>query len=223
MTTATLTGNDLRVRDAVMRQLEGDPRVDASAVGVSAKAGAVTLGGFVDSYSAKLAAERAAKRVHGVRAVANEIQVRLRLERADDDIARDAVRSLELRSVIPEGVQAVVRDGHLTLTGAVAWAFQREAAEKAVRHVRGVRDIINRVEVKPRTSPGDVRHHIVQALHRNADVNARHVHVDVSNGVAVLTGTVSSWTQRHAAEQAAGDTPGIVRVDNRLVVSPAEL
>ena len=102
MTTATLTEADVRVRDAVMRQLDWDPEVDASAVGVAAKNGTVTLSGFIDTYSGKLAAERAAKRVHGVRAVANDIEVRLRLERTDADIAQDAARALELRSMIPE-------------------------------------------------------------------------------------------------------------------------
>jgi osmotically-inducible protein OsmY len=222
MTTA-LTGHDVHVRDAVMRQLEGDPRVDAGAIGVSATSGVVTLGGFVDSYAGKLAAERAAKRVRGVRAVANELQVRLRLARADDDIARDAARALELRSAVPEGVQAVVHEGHVTLTGTATWAFQREAAEKAVRHVRGVLGVANRIEVRPLTSPGDVRHRIVEALHRNADVNARHIQVVVADGVATLSGTVSSWTQRHEAERAAADTPGITQVDNQIEVSPAEV
>ena len=118
------------LRETVERELEADPRFDASAVGVTAKHGAVTLSGFVDTYSAKLAAERAAKRVRGVRAVADDLQVRLRLSRPDDEIARDAARALELRSTVPVGVQASVRNGHITLTGHVSWHFQREAAER---------------------------------------------------------------------------------------------
>jgi osmotically-inducible protein OsmY len=124
MTTMSLTDTDLRVRDSVLRQLDWDPEVDNSAVGAAAKNGVVTLTGYIDSYSGKLAAERAAKRVHGVRAVANDIEVRLRLGRTDSDIAADAARALELRSTVPESVQAVVHDGHITLTGRVTWIAQ---------------------------------------------------------------------------------------------------
>ena len=149
VTTATLTEADVRVRDAVMRQLDWDPEVDASAVGVAAKSGTVTLTGFIDTYSGKLAAERAAKRVHGVRAVANDIEVRLRLERTDADIALDAARALELCSMIPESVQAIVHNGHLTLTGKVEWLYQKESAERAVRHIRAVRSVLNHITVAP--------------------------------------------------------------------------
>src|SRR5512138_2815422 len=121
MSTATLSDADVRVRDSVMRQLEWDPQVEASAVGVAAKDGAVTLTGFIDSYAGKLAAERAAKRVRGVRAVADDLQVRLKIARADDEIAADAARALRLRSTLPESVQAAVHNGHVTLTGSVPW------------------------------------------------------------------------------------------------------
>lgn len=218
MTTAALTEADVRVRDAVMRQLEWDPEVDASAVGIAAQHGTVTLTGFIDSYSGKLAAERAAKRVHGVRAVANDIEVRLRLERTDADIAQDATRALELRSMIPETVQAVVRNGHVTLTGNADWLYQKEIAEKAVRHVRGVRGVVNYVTVTPRDAVRDVRYRIVRALHQDADVDARHITVDVSGDTATLTGTVGTWLQRESAERAAANAPGIAHVDNRIIV-----
>ena len=218
--TTTLTDVDLRIRDAVTRQLEWDPRVDASAVGITAKDGAVTLTGYIDSYSGKLAAERAAKRVHGVRAVANDVEVRLKLDRTDADIANDVVRALELRSTIPEGVQAVVHNAHVTLTGKVNWLFQKRVAEKAVRHIRGVRDVVNYIEVAPRAVERDVRRHIVQALHQNADLDARHITVTVSDDKATLTGTVGTWMQRETAERAAADTPGVRDVMNSLVVEP---
>jgi osmotically-inducible protein OsmY len=125
-----------------MRQLDWDPEVDASAVGIAAKNGTVTLTGYINSYSGKLAAERAAKRVRGVRAVANDIEVRLKLARVDSDIAADVVHALELRSTIPDGVQAALHNGHVTLTGKVNWVFQKRDAEKAVRHIRGVRDVV---------------------------------------------------------------------------------
>jgi osmotically-inducible protein OsmY len=159
-----------------MRQLDWDPEVDASAVGVAATHGTVTLTGFIDTYSGKLAAERAAKRGRGVRAVANDIEVRLRLERTDADIAQDAARALELRSMIPDAVQAVVHDGHLTLTGKVEWLYQKESAERAVRHLRGVRGVFNHITVAARAAVPDVRHRIVKALHQNADVDAASHH-----------------------------------------------
>ena len=218
MTTATLTEADVRVRDAVMRQLDWDPEVDASAVGVAAKRGTVTLTGFIDTYSGKLAAERAAKRVHGVRAVANHIEVRLRLERTDADIAEDAARALEFRNAVPATVQAVVHNGRVTLTGNVEWLYQKEIAEKAVRHIRGVRAVMNHVTVAPKAVTHDVRHRIVKTLHQNADIDARHITVTVSGNAAILTGTVSTWLQRESAERAAANAPGIAHVDNRIMV-----
>lgn len=217
MTTAALTESDIRVRDAVMRQLEWDPEVDASAIGVAARKGAVTLTGFVDTYPGKLEAERAAKRVHGVRAVANEIEVRLKVGRGDAEIAQDAVRVLELRS-IPLGVQAAVHDGNITLTGTVRWLFQKLNAEGAVRHLCGVRRVLNHIVVEPQAIPSDIRYRIVKALHQNADIDARHIDAMVAGDVVTLTGVVGTWLQRDSAERAAACAPGVARVDNRIVV-----
>jgi osmotically-inducible protein OsmY len=220
MSTATLTDIDVRIRDAVTRQLDWDPEVDASAIGVTAKNATVTLTGYIDSYAGKLAAERAAKRIRGVRAVANDIDVRLKLERTDSEIAADTVRALELRGTIPETVQAVVHNGHVTLTGKVNWLFQKYGAEQVTRHIRGVRGVANYVEVASHAVTKDVRHRIVEALHRNADVDARHIVVTVSGDTAVLTGVVGTWLQRESAERAAAHAPGIAQVDNRIVVEP---
>jgi osmotically-inducible protein OsmY len=203
-----------------MRQLEWDPEVDASAVGVAAKGGTVTLTGYIDTYAGKLAAERAAKHVAGVRAVANDIEVRLKLDRTDVDIASDAVRALELRGTVPHGVQAVVHNGCVTLTGSVHWLFQKRDAEKAVRHIRGVRSVLNHIGVAPQAVARDVRRRIVQALHRNADVDARHIAVTVSGETATLTGAVGTWLQREAAERAAASAPGIGQVVNRILLEP---
>jgi osmotically-inducible protein OsmY len=220
VTTASLTDADVRVRDSVMRQLEWDPAVDASAIGVAAKAGTITLTGYIDSYSGKLAAERAAKRVHGVRAVANDIDVRLRLERTDADIAQDAVRALDLRSTVPQSVQVALHEGYVTLTGKVDWVFQKQDAEKAVRHIRGVRGVLNHIAVAPQAEVRDVQRRIVKALHRNADVDARHISVTVSGETAILTGTVGTFLQRESAERAAASAPGIAYVDDRIAVEP---
>jgi osmotically-inducible protein OsmY len=218
MTTGSLTDVDIRTRDAVTRQLDWDPEVDASAIGVSARDGSVTLTGFIDSYPAKLAAERAVKRVRGVRAVANDIQVRLKLARTDTDIAADVARALELRLTVPAGVQGTVHNGHVTLTGQVAWLFQKRDAETAVHHVRGVLGVFNHIAVTGRAVERDVRRRIVQALHRNADLDARHITVAVEDDTVRLTGQVGSWLQRDAAERAAAAAPGIAHVENRVLV-----
>jgi osmotically-inducible protein OsmY len=220
MTTASLTDTDVRVRNEVMRQLEWDPEVDASAIGVTVADGTVTLTGYVDSYAGKLAAERTAKRVRGVRSVANEVEVRLRLERTDPDIAIDVTRALRLRNTIPEGVQAAVHHGRVTLTGKVSWIFQKDEAERVVRHVHGVRDVRNHIVVLPRSTERDVRRRIIEALHRQADVAAEHVTVSVTDGSVVLSGRVATWLQRESAEQAAAAAPGVIAVDNKIVVEP---
>jgi osmotically-inducible protein OsmY len=223
MTTASLTGTDVRLRNAIIRQLDWDPEVDDSAVGVAARDGTVTLTGFIDSYAGKLAAERAVKRVRGVRAVANDIVVRVKVDRTDADIASEAARALKLRPDVCESVQAAVHNGHVTLTGKVEWLVQKERAEEAVRHIHGVRGVLNHIAVSPKSAQRNVRRRIIQALHRNADLDARQIDVaiDEDDGV-ILTGTVGSWSQRDAAERAAGSAPGIRRVDNRIIVSPPE-
>jgi osmotically-inducible protein OsmY len=183
----------------------------------------VTLTGYIDTYSGKLAAERVVKRVRGVRAVANDIEVGLKLERTDADIAADVVRALEKRSTVPSSVQAAVHHGHVTLTGRVDLLFQKRDAENALGHIRGVRNVRNHITVAPRAIERDVRHRLVAALHRNANLDARHITVTVLADKAVLTGSVGTWLQRECAEQAAADAPGITQVENRIVVEPRSL
>jgi osmotically-inducible protein OsmY len=222
MTTATITGRDQHLRDAVLHQLEWDPEVDASAVGVTAKDGVVTLTGFVDTYSGKLSAERIAKRVKGTRAVANDITVRLLVERTDADIASDAARALTSDPALADRVQAAVHNGHVTLTGTVDWLYQKHAAEKMIRRVRGMRGVFNHITVRPRAVERDVQHRIVRALHRTADIDARRISVVVTEDTATLTGTVTTWSERDAAERAAGAAPGIRCVQNEILVEPVE-
>jgi osmotically-inducible protein OsmY len=222
MSTATITETDVRLRNAVVRQLDWDPEVDASAIGVAAKSGIVTLTGFVDTYASKLAAERIVKRVRGVRAVANDIIVWVRVERTDADIAHDAAQALRLVPALSDTVQAAVHNGHVTLTGTVEWLVQMEQAANAVRHIRGVAGVFNHVTVKPRSGQRDIQRRIVQALHHNADIDARRVRVTLERDVVTLHGTVESWTQRDAAEHAAGSAPGIARVNNQLLVEPSK-
>ena len=222
MSTATISEKDIRVRDHVREQLEWDPEVDASAIGVAARDGSVTLTGYIDSYAGKLAAERVAKRVRGVRAVANDIEVRLKLGRTDADIAADAARALELYASIPRSVQAVVHDGHVTLTGGVAWLFQKRHAERVVRHISGVRGVFNHLTVAPRAVERDVHHRINAALHRDASVDAKRIGLSVEGDVVTLSGTVSTWVERDSAERAAAGAPGIATVVNRIAVEPVE-
>jgi osmotically-inducible protein OsmY len=222
MSTATLSEIDIRLRDHVVRQLDWDPEVDAGGIGVAARAGVVTLTGYIDTYSGKLAAERAVKRVRGVRGVANDLDVRLKIGRTDADIATDAVRALELRATVPDTVQAVVHDGRVTLTGRVGWLYQAWDAENAVHTIKGVRGVFNHIEVAGGAVTRDVRHRIQTALHRDADLDARHVKVDVSGGVATLTGMVTTCQQRDTAERAAAGAPGITRVKNEILVEPIE-
>src|SRR5688572_27505056 len=218
MTTATLSAADLRVRDLVLQQLGWDSMVDASGVGVAARNGVVTLSGTIDSYAGKLAAERAAKRVHGVRAVANDLQVTLRQPRSDTDIATDAVRALETHLILPPTIQVVVHNAHVVLTGTVHTLFQRVVAEKALRYVKGVKNLVNRLVVAPTSSAPDIRPRIVRALHQDADIDARGLNVVVSGSNVTLTGTVRSWHERDSAERAAMHAPGITHVENLIAV-----
>lgn len=218
MTTSTLAPVDLRVRDLVLQQLGWDSMVDASGIGVAARNGVVTLSGAIDSYAGKLAAERAAKRVHGVRAVANDLQVTLRQPRSDTDIATDAVRALETHLILPPTIQVVVHNAHVVLTGTVHTLFQRVVAEKALRYVKGVKNLVNRLVVAPTASAPDIRPRIVRALHQDADIDARGLNVVVSGSTVTLTGTVRSWHERDSAERAAMHAPGITHVENLIAV-----
>jgi osmotically-inducible protein OsmY len=215
---AHLSTSDVNARESVLQQLDWDPEIDATAIGVTVKDAAVTLTGFIDSYSGKLAAERDAKLVLGVRAVANDIQVRPMLERTDADIAADVVTALNLTDAVPGVVQATVHHGHVSLTGTVQFLFQKDAAERAVRHLRGVRGVVSHIVLVPQSVQHDVRRHIAKALHRNAEVDARHITVEVSGQTATLSGTVGSLQQRESAEWAAAATNGISEVINHLTV-----
>jgi len=216
----TLTLRDERLKATVTSQLEWDPQVDASLIGVTAKEGIVTLSGYVDTYAAKLAAERAARRVYGVKAIANELDVTLTHNQIDPQVAQSALDALKRRVDVPLGIGITVRDGVLTLTGSVEWMFQKAAAEHAVKYLRGVRGVYNNITVAPRISPHDVQKKVTEALHRHADLDARRIHIEAEGSKVILSGSVRSWIEKDEAQRAAWHAPGVAAVDNRICVVP---
>ena len=218
--TTTITSAEQWLRDSVVRQLGADPSFDASMIGVTSSDGVVTLSGYVDTYFARLAAERAARRVYGVKAVANELEVKLAQDRIDPDIAKDALQALKNRVDVPTGLAVTVRDGYVSLTGKVEWKYQKEAAERAIRYLRGVRGVFNNIELKPQVAPKDVQRRITEALHRHAAIDARRIHVEASGGTVTLDGNVRSWGERDEAERAAWTVSGVANVINRIGIVP---
>jgi osmotically-inducible protein OsmY len=221
MTIATLIRTDEEIQKDVLAELKWDAQVQPNEIGVAVKDGVVTLTGWVDSYLKKWAAEDAAHRVSGVRAVANEIEVKLATERTDADIAAAAVRALEWDSSVPaDKIKVTVSKGWVTLRGEVEWQYQKEDAERIVRRLSGVKGVSNLITIQPSVTPAELKEKIEDALVRNAEIDADRITVEVQGGKAILKGTVRSWAEREAAERAAWSAPGITSVDNRIQVEP---
>lgn len=215
--------SDSDIKHNVEAELKWDPDIDSTDIGVSVKDGVVTLTGFVRSYSQKLSAESDTKKVAGVLAVANDIEVRLPAlhERPDPDIARDAATAL--KNELPfshERFKVVVKNGWVTLEGTAEWNYQRTRAEEAVRHVRGVKGVSNLISLKPQVAPSDIKKKIEDAFRRNAELEANSITVEANGSEVILKGTVRSWAERREAERAAWRAPGVTKVDNRLAISP---
>lgn len=217
--------DDKALRQAVTSELNFEPSVDAAHIGVAAEKGVVTLTGHVSSYAEKVAAERAAQRVRGVRAIAQEIEVRYPEDKktADDEIAQRALRVLAWHAAIPEdAVKVKVQDGWVTLTGTVDWQFQRAAAEAAIRKLTGVVGVTDQIGLRAASvaHASEVERKIKDALERNAELEANAIHVSVRNGDTVtLDGKVNAWNERWLAERAAWSVPGVRMVEDRLTVA----
>jgi osmotically-inducible protein OsmY len=215
--------NDLDLRDAVQEELSWDPRVDDSRIRVTAKDGAIALSGSVESYPQKAAAVRAAERIRGVKAVADDIQVVLpdSVKRKDADIAGEIARERELNKSFPDSVDVEVAKGKVTLRGEVQWSYQRDEAARAVRHLEGVRSVSNLIRVARRTEStvADIEGRIEETLARQADLDASSIRVTVDDGVVRLHGTVSSLAERRLAQLAAESAAGVTKVVNDIGVT----
>lgn len=217
---------DSELQRSVMEELVWEPSVDAAEIGVAAESGIVTLSGTVKSLPQKWAAEKAAQRVAGVKAITDEIVVKLPgdSEVSDTEIARAAVNALDWNASVPKGrVEIVVAHGWITLEGSVQFHYERVAAEYAVRGITGVKGVTNLISViPPPVIPKDIKHKIEQAFERHAQLDAQKISVEAKEGKVVLRGKVNSWAEREHAELAAWAAPGVSQVRNEIMICPEE-
>jgi osmotically-inducible protein OsmY len=213
---------DIELRKDVLEELEWDPSIDARTIGVAVEDGIVALTGHVGTYADKTNTEKVVKRIHGVLGLANELEVKLPIGSARDDvdIARSALSALEWNVSVPKNrIKVSVTKGWVTLDGEVDWHFQKRAAEDAVRVLAGVRGVTDKVGVTvKKASEADVKGKIEAALKRNAELDAKKIAVQASDGRVVLTGSVRSWIEREDAVNAAWSAPGVMNVVDHISI-----
>jgi osmotically-inducible protein OsmY len=215
--------SDHQLRQDVLDELDFEPAVNAAHIGIGAHAGVVTLTGFVSSYAEKVAAERAARRVKGVRAIAEEIEIRLPSDKkvADDEIAGRAVDILKWRVGIPASrIGVKVEKGVVTLTGDVEERFHKTEAESAVHNLSGVVGVVNLIRVSAPVAIAEIKNKIQNALRRNAELDASRITIETEGGKVVLSGKVHAWYERDIAERAAWSTPGVTEVQDGIRIEP---
>lgn len=214
---------DLEIQKDVVAELKWEPSLRDDDIAVGVRDGVVTLAGFVDSYADKWTAERVASKVKGVKAIANDLEVKRPSgsARPDPDIAHAAVDALKWNIAVPQDrIQVKVEKGWLTLEGDVDWYYQKEAAERAVRYLTGIKGVSNLITVRARPTPSDVKQRIRQALERGAEFDAERISVELQGNKAILRGTVRSYAELRDAERAARNAPGVTEVENKLTVDP---
>jgi osmotically-inducible protein OsmY len=216
--------SDAAIKTDVLHELKWDPRVDETDVGVQVKDGIVSLVGTIDSYGKKQAACDAAHRVPGVLDVANDLEVRLTSSwsKTDAEVAQAVRNALVWDTFVPEDkIKSTVENGRVILEGQVDNVYQRENAERVVQRLNGVRGVINRIIVKPKSvEPAQIRSSIQGALKRQSEREAQRIDIGVNDGVVTLSGKVRSWSEKNAVENAALFAPGVRRLDNKLTVDP---
>jgi osmotically-inducible protein OsmY len=214
--------DDKILKKLIEDELDWEPSVDAAGIGVSVEKGAVKLNGHVRNYAEMMAAERAVKRVKGVRGYVSSLEVRPEpIAGSDMAIAERVSNILGWDVTLPKGaIKARVQAGFVTLTGEVEWAYQKTGAERGLRNVLGVRGVINSITIKPRVAAKDIKHRIEAALERRADTTAQHVVVSVDGGKVVLDGASPTWAERETIEHACWSAPGVTAVEDRMTIEP---
>lgn len=213
---------DSELKRDVENELKWEPSVNEAHIGVTVKEGIVTLTGHVPNYAEKYGAVKAAKRVFGVKAVADEVDVKIAsgAKRNDEEIANACVSALKHNALVPdEKIKVIVNSGRVTLEGEVEWHFQEEAALNSVRYLTGVLGVTNSIKIKTRVSPIDVKDKIKAAFHRSAEIDARKIDIESHDGKVILKGSVRSWAERDEAQEAAWSAPGVTAVENNILVA----